>query len=122
MSDQLTFRRIGGTGNPASLSPWPWNPGDTVLSQAAQPLGRMDFEGNGISAGLWRSNAVVVRINGHPVNEVCVVISGSVTLTDDKGHTETFGVGDGFLLPIGFSGTWSSSDDFAKIFTAVAGR
>ena len=116
----LYWQRIGiAPGDPVTLSPWPWNPGDTVLSTGAKPVGRKDFEGDGVVAGLWKSNAVTVRIDGHPVNEVCFVIEGTVTLST-SGRAETFGVGEAFLIHRGFKGLWSNSDNFAKLFAAVA--
>jgi uncharacterized cupin superfamily protein len=120
MSNMLTCRRIGGTpGQPGELSPWPWNPGDRLLTEGTKPLGRKDFEGDGIISGIWTCNAGAVEIRGHPVNEICFVVRGSVTVTDEGGRAETFKAGEGFLLPRGFGGQWSNSDDFAKLFVAV---
>lgn len=120
MSSTLTYRRIGGTrGKPGELSPWPWNPGDRLLTEGMKPLGRKDFEGGGIVSGIWACNAGTVEITGHPVSEVCFIVRGSVTVTDDDGRAETFEAGEGFILPRGFAGLWSNSDDFAKLFVAV---
>lgn len=120
MNHTPTYRRIGSApGKPAILSPWPWNPGDTLLTEGARPLGRKDFDSGGIVSGLWKSNVAMVKIDGHPVNEVCFVVEGSVTVTDADGRAEAFGAGEGFLLPRGFKGLWSNSDDFVKLFVAV---
>jgi uncharacterized cupin superfamily protein len=50
------------------------------------------------------------------------VVEGSVSVTDADGRTETFGTGEGFLLPRGFKGLWSNSDDFAKLFVAIKSK
>jgi hypothetical protein len=55
-----------------------------------------------------------VEIQGHPVDEACFVIRGSVILTDSDGRSGTFKAGEGFLLPRGFRGIWSQSDGFAN--------
>ena len=94
MSKKLTALRLGD----GQLSPWPWNPGDVVETQGMKPVGKKDFEGNGIVAGKWSCNAGKVAINGHPVDEACFVISGNVTITDDEGHAQTFRAGEAFLL------------------------
>ena len=115
-----TFSRLGGgSGKATELSPWPWNPGDVVETEGMKPLGRKDVETSGIAAGKWACNAGKVRINGHPVTEACFVVRGSVTVTDEGGRAETFKAGEGFLLPRGFKGLWSNSDDFAKLFMAI---
>lgn len=120
MRKTLTFCRLGGSpAAAAKLSPWPWNPGDVVQTKGMKPLGRKDIETGGIVAGTWACNAGKVLINGHPVNEACFVVRGSVTIADESGRAETFKVGEGFLLPRGFRGVWSNSDDFAKLFMAV---
>lgn len=115
MNKTLTVLRLGD----GKLSPWPWNPGDVVQTQGMKPVGGKDFEGNGIVVGKWACNAGKVAINGHPVDEACFVTSGTVTITDEQGHAETFRTGEAFLLPRGFRGIWSNSDEFAKIFMAV---
>ena len=115
MSNGLSVMKLGD----GKLSPWPWNPGDVVETQGMKPLGKKDFESNGIVAGKWACNAGKVAMNGHPVNEACFVVSGSVTITDEQGHTQTFRAGEAFLIPCGFRGLWSNSDEFAKIFVAA---
>jgi uncharacterized protein len=118
---ELTFVRIGpSAGGEGHLGPWPWNPNDVLLTQGMAPTGAKTYEADGITLGTWACNAGSVDIQGHPVDEACFVTRGSVTLTDGSGRSETFGAGEGFLLPRGFRGTWSQSDDFAKLFVAIS--
>lgn len=58
-------------------------------------------------AGVWECTAGVVSIDGFPTDEFCILLEGSVTITDKSGHAETFGPGDGFFIPKGFVGTWN---------------
>jgi uncharacterized cupin superfamily protein len=115
MSKALSVQRLGE----GRLSPWPWNPGDLVQTEGMTPTGKKDFETSGIVAGKWACNAGQVAITGHPVNEVCFVTSGEVTITDEQGRAETFRSGEASLLPHGFRGLWSNSNEFAKIFVAA---
>ena len=58
-------------------------------------------------AGVWECTAGMVAIDNFPRDEFCILLSGSVIITDTAGHAETFGPGDGFFIPKGFSGTWN---------------
>ena len=121
MPESMSFVRIGPTpGNETGLAPWPWNPNDVLLTEGMTPVGAKGYEDRGLTLGTWACNEGAVEILGHPVDEACFVIRGSVTLTDSDGRSETFKTGEGFLLPRGFRGTWSQSDGFAKLFVAIA--
>jgi uncharacterized cupin superfamily protein len=113
-----SFVRIG-PHDPAS-GPWPWNPNDVLLTNGMKPVGAKSFEARGLTLGTWACNKGAVDIQGHPVDEACFVTSGSVTLTDRNGRSETFNAGQGFLLPRGFQGEWAQSDDFEKLFVAIS--
>ena len=121
MAEALSFVRIGRKpGGDMKLDPWPWNPGDVVLSEGMQPVGAKSSDGRGLTRGIWACNQGAVEIHGHAVDEACFVVRGSVTLTDSAGRSETFSACEAFLLPRGFRGTWSQSDDFAKLFVAIS--
>jgi uncharacterized cupin superfamily protein len=42
--------------------------------------------------------------------------SGRVVITSDDGTASTFGPGDAFVIPAGFSGTWEVLADCTKIY------
>ena len=115
-----TFVRIGPGPGDDRLAPWPWNANDVLLTEGMTPTGIKTYDKQGITLGTWACNAGSVDIQGHPVDEACFVTKGTVILTDESGRSETFGPGDGFLLPRGFRGTWSQSDGFAKLFVAIS--
>ena len=104
----------------SELAPWPWNANDVLLVEGMKPVGAKSYEGRGLTLGKWACNKGAVEIQGHAVDEACFVLSGSVTLTDSDGRSETFGEGEGFLLQRGFRGTWAQSDDFTKLFVAIS--
>jgi uncharacterized cupin superfamily protein len=117
MPQSMSFIRIGAApGGLPQLAPWPWNANDVLLNEGMKPVGAKSYEGGGLTLGTWACNRGAVEIQGHPVDEACFVVRGSVTLTDAAGRSETFAAGEGFLLPRGFRGVWSHSDDFMKLF------
>ena len=121
MCETLSFVRIGTeAGSKAGLPHWPWNASDVLLAKGMKPVGAKSYEGRGLTLGIWACNEGAVEIKGHAVDEACFVIGGSVTLTDSNGRSETFKAGEGFLIPRGFRGTWSHSDDFKKLFVAIS--
>jgi uncharacterized cupin superfamily protein len=65
-------------------------------------------QGN-VTAGVWR----------YGVDELCTILSGSVTLTDADGNAETFGPGDTFITPQDFSGTWHITETLKKFWMIV---
>ena len=121
MPSSLSFVRIGTSSqSETDLAPWPWNANDVLLSEGMKPVGHKSYEGRGLTLGTWACNKGAVEIQGHALDEACFITRGSVTLTDSEGRSETFGAGEGFLLPRGFRGTWAQSDDFAKLFVAIS--
>ena len=121
MPQPLSFVRIGAaTGSDAELPPWPLNAADVLLSEGMKPVGAKSYEGRGLTLGTWACNNGAVEIQGHAVDEACFVVRGRVTLTDAEGRSETFAAGEAFLLPRGFKGIWSQSDDFMKLFVAIS--
>jgi len=121
MSESPSFVRVGPPPNSDSeLAPWPWNANDRIRADGMKPVGAKSYEVGGLTLGKWACNKGAVEIQGHAVDEACFILSGSVTLTDSEGRSETFSAGEGFLLQRGFRGIWAQSDDFAKLFVAIS--
>ena len=121
MPHSLSFVRIGAApGSDEALAPWPWNANDVLLAEGMRPVGARSYEERGVTLGTWACDKGAVEIQGHAVDEACFVVSGSVTLTDSEGRSETFAAGEAFLLPKGFRGVWSQSDDFKKLFVTIS--
>ena len=38
----------------------------------------------------------------------CLLLAGKVHLTDQAGQVDTYGMGDGFVIPMGFKVTWET--------------
>jgi uncharacterized cupin superfamily protein len=66
-------------------------------------------------AGRWSSTRGKWRVR-YSENELCVMTTGKVVLTGDDGQVNSFGAGDAFVVPAGFSGTWEVLVDCTKIY------
>jgi uncharacterized protein len=66
-------------------------------------------------AGRWSSTKGKWRVR-YTENELCVMMAGRVVLTSDDGAASSFGAGDAFVVPAGFSGTWEVIVDCTKIY------
>jgi uncharacterized cupin superfamily protein len=67
------------------------------------------------SAGFWSSAVWSAKVS-YTEDEFCLLLEGTVALTDAAGHTETYEAGDAFLIPAGFKGTWSSLTPVRKFY------
>ena len=41
-------------------------------------------------------------------HEIWPLLAGRVRLTDQHGHVDSYGKGDGYVIPMGFKGTWET--------------
>lgn len=66
--------------------------------------------------GVWECAPCSEEIESYPVNEMMTVISGSVTLTDDNGKSETYTSGDTFFLTKGAKISWQITEKLRKFY------
>jgi uncharacterized protein len=66
-------------------------------------------------AGIWRSSVGAWRVN-YTENELCVLTAGRIRITDDHGRQSTYGPGDCFVMPAGFSGLWEVLEPAQKYY------
>lgn len=66
-------------------------------------------------AGRWAATRGKWRVR-YTENELCVMTAGRVVIESASGERSTFGPGDAFVVPAGFSGTWEVLEDCAKIY------
>lgn len=67
--------------------------------------------------GHWSSGPCALHVN-YTEDELCVIVDGSVTLTDAQGTQTHHKKGDAFVIPAGFSGVWTSNENVTKIYAA----
>jgi uncharacterized cupin superfamily protein len=72
-----------------------------------------------LRVGVVEGHAYAEKVVDYPCDEICYVMEGSVTITDEDGHVEVFDKGDCLFTPQGFNGIWQQSDKFKKIAMTV---
>jgi len=72
-------------------------------------------------AGRWSGTRGKWRVR-YTENELCVMTGGRVVITSDLGEAHTFGPGDAFVVPAGFSGTWEVLEDCSKVYAIFEPR
>ena len=72
-----------------------------------------------VTAGVWECSPSKEEIERYGVDELCTIISGSVTITNADGHSETFGPGECFVIPRDFKGTWHITETLKKFWMIV---
>ena len=73
-----------------------------------------------ILSGVWECAPCKEEIESYPVHEMMTVISGSVTLTNADGQSETFTAGDVFFIPKGTKCTWQITETLRKFYMIAA--
>lgn len=66
-----------------------------------------------VSLGTWGGTSGVINCD-FDTNEMCILSSGTVKLTNQYGEEYMFGPGQGFIIQAGFKGTWESIGDVRK--------
>ena len=67
------------------------------------------------SAGFWASAPSTLSVQ-YEEDEFCLLLDGTVELTDAAGRTETYRAGDAFVIPAGFAGTWRNVTAVRKYY------
>jgi uncharacterized protein len=73
----------------------------------------------GLFAGVWSAEKQETVIDSYPVDEVCVVLAGTITLTAADGRISEFTSGDSFAIRKGTALTWANSPDVRKIYVIL---
>ena len=72
------------------------------------------WEGDDARTGVWEATPGTFTSTRDGFNEVCVILSGTATISDDSG---TFDIGPGslFVTPAGWRGTWTVHQTLRKV-------
>lgn len=70
--------------------------------------------------GLWASEAGVLQTDAYPHDEYCLVLEGTLVVTNRSGTKDEFKPGDSFVIPKGWAGTWDMKTKFKKQYVAAA--
>lgn len=71
------------------------------------------------SVAYWEGESGWAHLPVWPYNEVCVMLSGRVTIEDEHGERASFVAGDAFLVPQGFNGVWHTDELSRKIYIGI---
>ena len=86
-----------------SLPPWP----EGVVMTGTNAHGQKVLHEGQLVSVLYGAEAALLEVGApFPYDEYVFVVEGEVILTSKGGSPKTFGVGDSFLVPKGWMGTW----------------
>ena len=71
--------------------------------------------------GRWSSTPGQWRVR-YTENELCVITAGRVTIESASGEIQSFAVGDAFVVPAGFEGTWTVHEECIKYYAIFERR
>ena len=93
------------------LPPWPEG---VVLAGVNEHAQRVLHEGEVVTV-LYGAEAARLNVSEpFPYDEYVLVLRGEVILTSEDGSSQTFGTGDGFLVPKGWTGTWDMPEQYLE--------
>jgi uncharacterized cupin superfamily protein len=88
------------------LEPIPPWPDELVLSGTNEHWQKILHEGEFVVV-LYESEAAVIDVSyPFPYDEYVLVLEGEVILTSASGERQRYGVGESFVVPKGWTGTW----------------
>ena len=98
----------------APLDDLPPLPQGVVLSGANKHGQKVLHSGN-VVAALYGAEAARLSVSEpFPYDEYVLVMTGEVTLISDAGRSQTFGAGDSFLVPKGWTGIWDMPGQYLE--------
>lgn len=109
------------TGSPAAGDWEPVAP-EKLVSGTPSTRTRLDYSSPGerFHVGHWESTVGAWRVQ-YDEAELCSILAGRVRLTDSRDGTEaSYGPGDNFVVPAGFSGIWEVVEPVRKLFAIGA--
>jgi uncharacterized protein len=119
----MTFFRVGEIpGSRLQMVPAQWPKCATPLSGGMSPHHR-EFYSDGagrLKCGVWECNAGSIELWDCAGDRVCFILRGTLRLTDNRKYSEAFGMGECLVIPRGFNGVWSQSEDFAMTYVLIA--
>ena len=81
----------------------------------SQQDGQKVLHSGNVVAALYGAEAARLSVSEpFPYDEYVLVLSGKVTLTSDAGYSQTFGAGDSFLVPKGWTGIWDMPGQYLE--------
>lgn len=76
-------------------------------------------EADKVTIGYWVGQAGHIALDPWPYTEVCSIVTGRVALRDRRGRELVFGAGEGFVVPKGWAGVWTTLEPSSKFFVMI---
>lgn len=114
-----SFIRLLPGGDPSSgMQPSGMTPPEAFTTGDLSELNHTFFAtgDESILTGVWECAPCKEEIDSYPVHEMMTVISGSVTLSNANGDSETFTAGDVFFIAKGTQCTWHITEKLRKFY------
>ena len=121
MTDNVIARLLPDGAPASGMKPMGYIGAVAVADGIADERGHLFFTnaaGN-VNAGVWECTPCTERVSDYPYDQVCFVLDGSLTITDQSGHAETFTQGDAFTILRGFNGLWRMTGNYKNFFVTV---
>lgn len=118
MSD-LEVIRFDRNGHPdTGLETWPAIERELIVSGDPVQSGHQYFstENEKFVAGVWDCTEHELLHGNYEVDEMMVVLEGSITIKDKTGHEETFRSGESFIIPKGTECAWKQYETTRKFY------
>ena len=99
---RLDLERLGGK-NLGEFEPYEPEFGDLI----ARGYEYFYSEDGNFGIGVWESKPGKMTMTDLEYDELMYVLDGSIVLTDEHGESQSFGPGEGLVLPQGWTGTFA---------------
>ncbi len=83
--------------------------GGRVLEGDPQIFARVDYSGNGVTAGLFKATTGTLEVT-FPFTEHATILQGQVTITDSTGQSHLYKPGDSYFIRQGQVIVWDVKD------------
>ena len=113
------YCRLLPGGDPASgMQPTDIVSPEAFTTEDKGEIGHAFFESDDkkTTVGVWECAPCIEEFDDYPDNEMMTVISGSVTLTNENGDSETFTSGDTFFIAKGAKIRWEITEKLRKFY------
>ena len=97
----------------------PDSPPKKILSGSPQFAYAELVDTDKLNSGVWSSTRGSWEIASYSVNEVMMILSGRVRLTDAEGAVTELGAGDVYYVAKGWQGHWDVLEDVQKVYVIV---
>jgi uncharacterized cupin superfamily protein len=112
------FRFLPGGDPSTGMQPSSFTEQGTFTTDDKREVNHTFFqtENGSILSGVWECAPCCEEIDAYPVHEMMTVLSGSVTLTNADGSSDTFTAGDTFFIAKGTRCTWKITETLRKYY------